>query len=248
MKPGELIVKRNRKKSRLPPSRARVQTGQTPAGDIADATAALDLRLARAFVGFLNGGGWREAFAWVPAELERLASLAGVDYTGVPFAGLDSRPEPHMPTREAALRGDAAMAVQFIDAAVTSQGLDSHEFRHVRDRLNEQLAAFQVINVWRLATDGELREASIPRLDSPERCAAYVLGLMLLDRHDLRRGIKPCKKTDVQILGRGPGARHFTHFFLDLPNSKRLYCSPQHSAVDRKRRERSRPLKARRHK
>jgi hypothetical protein len=69
---------------------------------------------------------------------------------------------------------------------------------------------------------------------------------MLMDKHDLRRGIKVCGLMDIKAIARRTGESTVDlnvvvapHFFIDLPNSKRRFCCTKHGARDRKRRERA---------
>ncbi|HUG12607.1 MAG TPA: hypothetical protein VMM36_16445 [Opitutaceae bacterium] len=237
--------KRKGEKSRLSGSVLRRKARQGGRQELSEALQRVDLRLARSFVGFLNGDSCREAFDWVPDELSKLATAAKIQYQAAKFPDMSVKPDPMKATPEVSLRWAAAVGVYFIECADTSSnqlGLARDEFRHVRTYLSEQLAPFQLITVWQVGNDGTLKETAIPRLDSVERCVAYVLGLMLLDRHNLRRGIKRCRKQDeLQFEGKRIPGSVVMHFFLDLPNSKRLYCSEKHAATDRKRRERADP-------
>lgn len=207
---------------------------------LADEQRRFDLRIAESFVAFLNGGR-ASVFDWVPAELARIAKLAGIEsYAPTPLPRLDGRvwPEPELPiTHETALRSNASAAAHFIDR-VLGHG-EGGDDTHVLGFLNEQLEPFQLVTVWRVNTRGGIAETTVPRVDSVERCCAYVVGLMLLDRHSLRRGIKECRLEDVLLRREGKVTGWTYHYFMDLPNSKRLYCCSTHAATDRKRRERA---------
>jgi hypothetical protein len=112
---------------------------------------------------------------------------------------------------------------------------DFDEAAMVRDALTEALSALQIGHFWRFADD-HVEDIAIPRLDTPEPCVAYVLGLAMQDRQGLRKGIKRCRLW-------GPSEQ--PHYFVDLPNSKQMFCCPRHAATFRKRVERSNARKAR---
>jgi hypothetical protein len=112
--------------------------------------------------------------------------------------------------------------------------------------LDRQMRPLQIVHFWRVRSDGVMLDIALPVLDTVARCCAYVIGLALLDRHNLQRGIKRCR-----LMKKLPGPdrlrrRHEAwHWFIDLPNSKQLYCRPQHAAAGRKRRQRVSPASAR---
>ncbi len=190
-----------------------------------------DLRLGRSLVSFLNGQDAATAFAWVPAEYARLVDHAGpINFEPTKMLPLDTREWKQPEFAALGLRAQVSAAVSFLSEHAT---LGHSKLWAVRDRVNEALETFQLVTVWRVNSRGQLEEVSVPRLDSVARCCAYVVGLMLLNRHDLRRGIKECgMKIPISKTGYMP------HYFMDLPNSKRTYCCARHAATDRKRRER----------
>lgn len=206
---------------------------------LTDAQIEFDLKLAETFVEFANGAA-ASVFDWVPAAQSRLASQAGHPMGFNPFPKAD----------EATLRADAG-GIAFLASHPTY--LDSPPGRFpldlapIFDFLNRHLAQLQIVTLWRLRRDRTLEECSIPRLDSIERCFAYVLAMVLLDRHHLGRGIKACQLIETKVSALEPGgyARSGVgrltvrmHFFLDVPNSKRIFCCPQHAATHRKRQQR----------
>src|SRR5262249_20675855 len=117
--------------------------------------------------------------------------------------------------------------------------------------LTRQLNMVQIVIFWRVEAHG-IVETAVPRLDSVERCLAYVIGLWLLDRHSLGRAIKQCPLIEDPDGARelSPGQPNYATlppWFLQLPTSKRRFCSDRHRNAFDQRAKRARDS-ARKHK
>lgn len=218
--------------SRMTP---KSRTGNRGALALSEQQKALDLRLVETVVEFMNGAS-AAVFDWVGPEFAQLADRAGVrNYTPRTRLEFDRHQWKQPEYAEAGLRSYVTAVVSFLGQY---EDLSRAEMAAVRDRLNDVLATFQLVTAWQVGDRGALDEVTVPRLDTVDRCCAYVLGLMLLDRHNLRHGIKQCQLRKVILRIDGEAAGWMPHYFIDLPNTKRLYCCDQHAATDRKRRQR----------
>ena len=206
-------VKSPRRKSRIAATASGVKTGLRRE---------IDERLTRSFVDFLNGKDGPAAFGWVTNELNRAAQWLEVPGR---FDHIQQLPDED----QARKRALAAMSwIASLDSDLFAQDEAAAELRRLMGfpTLAAEIAALQIVHVWRVSRDGTLIDIALPKLDSVTRCCAYVIGLAMLDRHHLRRGIKRCRL---------PGP---VHYFINLPNDKRAYCCARHAATHRKRRER----------
>jgi hypothetical protein len=97
--------------------------------------------------------------------------------------------------------------------------------------LDKQLRPLQIVHFWRVNELGRLIDTAIPVLDTVERCCAYLTGMALLNQHDLRRGIKRCRLAANISPGEAMRNLGVWHWFIDLPNSKQMYCCPKHAAA-----------------
>jgi hypothetical protein len=194
-----------------------------------------DLRLAASVVAFVNGQNAREAFSWV-VEAQRLrVQRAGLASSAAEWRDTDWE---HIGASNLRWRfrftSTAQFGTQYADPALHASprliaGMD--------ELYSDQIKAVQIVTRWKLE-GGSIHEYSIPRLDSVERCIAYVLGLAMLNRHGLRHAIKRC------LFRKSPDELH--HFFMDIPTTKREFCCDQHAQTHRQRVKRARD--ARRHK
>jgi len=216
------------------------QTGQSRSALLSEAQKRFELRLAASVVDVFNRKTPPSAaFDWVPSEQHQIAKLAGVEVRW----GSDV---PRMRDNIDTLKF-LEMTIAFtIAIGFGERGLDpdSKTDRLFLKDVRSQLGSIQIVTFWNLLEAGHLEEVSIPRLDTTERCIAYVLGLMLLDRHGLRRGIKACRSSiDPDPYAPDATAEEIarnTHFFIDIPNSKRQFCSEKHAQTWRKRVQRLR--------
>jgi len=208
-------VKSSRRKSRIAAPVTGVQTGLN---------AETDVRLARSFVDFVNGKDGPAAFGWVTDELNRAAQVLEVQ-------GRFNRIK--QPPDETRVRRGAIAAMSWVaplDSDLFERVESGAEYRQLGyETIAAEIHALQIVHVWRIgARNCSLTDIALPRLDSVARCCAYVIGLVMLNRRDLKRGIKRCRLPKPTPI----------HYFIDLPNSKQLYCCVQHAATHRKRRER----------
>jgi hypothetical protein len=216
---------------------------------LADTQRGFDLGLAHSLVYLLNTGD-TSSFDWVPPAQSGFAREAGRQDLRFP-----PMPPPNPPVDDT--KFDQLDAVGLLTTFDMPRLLN--DLRKPRPRattaalgqglsrfLTDHLSVLQIVTFWTVNPKLEVEEVSIPRLDTVERCIAYVLGMMLLNRHGLLYGMKRCVLTEPLIDAKTINPRTgkprvigtLPHFFLDLPNSKRQFCCVQHAATHRKRQER----------
>lgn len=193
-----------------------------------------ELRLARSFVEFMNSKSTGlQAFGWVTQELNGAAKALGAVERFKELAG----PRDETKLRKTVLNGLRCLEHLQRDSGDLEFAAEFRELAY--ESLDRQLRALQIVHFWRVRYDGTVLDVALPLLDSVERCCAYVIGLALLDRHNLQRGLKRCRLMATMPPNDRLRQPHLVwHWFIDLPNSKQLYCCPKHAAADRKRRQR----------
>lgn len=213
--------------------------------------------LAQCLVWYVNGRDGKgrpypanRAFGWVLSWQKHWAEQLG----GLPadWAGWTWQDEYFDPSPNSAPRVFFRTAMQMRDQRDTSPSALAEVDRY----LNERLAPLEFATAWR-SEGGAVRRLSIPRLDSPAACMAYVIGSAFMDLDGIGRCLKACQLV-VKPDAPEDSFDHWPHYFVDIPLTKRVCCVPEHGNTYRQRLKRKNEtarrraakssLKARKHK
>lgn len=109
-----------------------------------------------------------------------------------------------------------------------------------RTRTKGRLSVLEFATVWRVRED-KVEQLSMPRLDRPAACMAYVIGSALLNLDDLGHCLKEC---EFVVNPEAPPSSfdHWPHYFVNIPLTRRTCCTDKHSAAHRQRLSRERKL------
>ncbi len=188
----------------------------------------------------------REAFGWVPARQVAVAEKLFLRTTWARFVW-DDHPDQSIdglvdsPPRVAfRLAVDMLCRQHHPKVYRPIRGATHSGTVWFKQFLSEWIEPLEIVARWHVQDDGTWDFLQVPRLDSPARCVAYAISLLLLNTDELGRAVKPC--VFITKRPKDEFEKH-PHYFVNLPVTRRNSCPMTGHGNNYQAQKHSAPLK-----